>query len=188
MQKHAQRWMSQLNELSQRESLGKHHPRNRTSLTLQRLLSSPFSSPLNHSRYIWSLLAPLTQHQAMRVIHVAACTCSATLWSRLLDNYAKFIYLLYFWWHLNCFWFGAISNIAALNILFFFFFRAVPAAYGSSWARVELELQLPAYTTALSNTRYLIHWARPGIEPASSWVLVGFITCWATGGTHWTFL
>ena len=41
---------------------------------------------------------------------------------------------------------------------------------------VELELQLPAYTTAHGNTRSLTHWARPGIEPASSWILVRFFT------------
>ena len=56
--------------------------------------------------------------------------------------------------------------------------------------RVELELQLPAYTiatatrdlswsstytTAQGNAGSLIHWARPGIEPASSWMLVRFV-------------
>ena len=32
------------------------------------------------------------------------------------------------------------------------------------------------YTTAHSNARSLTHWVRPGIEPASSWILAGFIT------------
>ena len=57
---------------------------------------------------------------------------------------------------------------------------------------VELELQLPAYTTATatldlshicdlwstghSNAGSLTHRARPGIEPVSSWILVGFTT------------
>ena len=31
-------------------------------------------------------------------------------------------------------------------------------------------------TTAHGNTGALIHRARPGIEPASSWILVGFIS------------
>ena len=35
---------------------------------------------------------------------------------------------------------------------------------------VKSELQLLAYTTAHSNT------ARPGVEPTSSWMLVGFVT------------
>ena len=56
---------------------------------------------------------------------------------------------------------------------------------------VELELQLLAYATATAmpdlrsvcdlhhssgNAGSLIHWARPGIEPASSWILVSFVT------------
>ena len=55
---------------------------------------------------------------------------------------------------------------------------------------VESELQLPAYATATatqdpshicdlyhsSRCESLTHWARPGIEPESSWILVGFVT------------
>ena len=56
---------------------------------------------------------------------------------------------------------------------------------------VEVELQLPAYTTATATPylscvcnlhhssqqlRILNHWARPGMEPATSWFLVGFIS------------
>ena len=39
------------------------------------------------------------------------------------------------------------------------------------------------YIRAHSNTRPLTHWERPGIEPASSWVLVGFVNHWAMAGT-----
>ena len=39
------------------------------------------------------------------------------------------------------------------------------------------------YTTAHDNTRSLTHCLRPGTKPASSWILVGFITHWATMGT-----
>ena len=38
------------------------------------------------------------------------------------------------------------------------------------------ELQLPAHTTAHGHTRSLTHWFRPGIEPSSSWMPVGFVT------------
>ena len=67
-------------------------------------------------------------------------------------------------------------------------------AYGCFQFGVELELQLPACATAttmpakrplrtspqltaqlLSNLGSLTHQAKPGIEPASSWMLVGFI-------------
>ena len=41
---------------------------------------------------------------------------------------------------------------------------------------VKSELQLSAYTIAHSKARSLTHWVRPGIEPASSWMLVGFVT------------
>ena len=40
----------------------------------------------------------------------------------------------------------------------------------------ELELQLPAYATAPSNAGSLTHGVRPGIEPASSWILVRFVS------------
>ena len=69
---------------------------------------------------------------------------------------------------------------------FFFFFlsRATPVAFGSSKARGQIGaavfLPIPqpqqcriqatsvTYTTAHGNAGSLIHWARPGIEPASS--------------------
>ena len=38
------------------------------------------------------------------------------------------------------------------------------------------QCQTQAYTTAHSNTRSLKHWARPGIKPTSSWILVGFVS------------
>ena len=39
------------------------------------------------------------------------------------------------------------------------------------------------YITAHSNAGSLTHWARPGIEPASLWILVRFISTWALAGT-----
>ena len=77
---------------------------------------------------------------------------------------------------------------------FFFFspFRAVPVAYGISqargwiWAiaaglhRSSQQCQIWAtsatHTTAHSNTGLLTHWARPGIETASSWIPDGFVS------------
>ena len=32
------------------------------------------------------------------------------------------------------------------------------------------------YTTAHGNAGFLTHWMRPGIEPMSWWILVGFVT------------
>ena len=54
---------------------------------------------------------------------------------------------------------------------------------------VRSELQLLAYAAAHGNARSLIHWARPGIEPTSSWILVRFLTHWVTTGTpNFSFL
>ena len=84
-----------------------------------------------------------------------------------------------------------LHNILIYVFLFLFcVFRAAPAAYGSSqrgqiraaaaclWhnhtkARSE---SLEIYTTAHGNVGSLNHWVGPGIEPESSWILVGFIT------------
>ena len=65
------------------------------------------------------------------------------------------------------------------NFFFFFcFFRAAPAAYGSSQARgpqlQQHQIQPPPLLMATLDP--LTHRARPGIEPASSWVLAGLIT------------
>ena len=74
--------------------------------------------------------------------------------------------------------------------------RGAPAAYGSSQARgqtgaaatsqpqqCQVRAASDTYTTACSNTGSLTHWARPGVEPTSSWMLVGFLIRWATKGT-----
>ena len=39
------------------------------------------------------------------------------------------------------------------------------------------------YATAHSNAWFLTHWVKPGMELASSWILVQFLTHWATMGT-----
>ena len=84
------------------------------------------------------------------------------------------------------------------EIYLFFLLRASHAAYGIPRLGVEMELTLQAYTTAIAtpepstsvtyttahyNARSLSYWTRPGIKPASSWILVGFLTHWATKGT-----
>ena len=76
-------------------------------------------------------------------------------------------------------------------LFFFFLFRAAPVAYEIPWLGVELELQMKSipqsqqlgiqaisanYDAACGNARSLTHRARPGVEPASSWTLIGFLT------------
>ena len=83
----------------------------------------------------------------------------------------------------------------------FVFLRASPAACGGSLAwgpfgavaaglrhshRQQCQIRTPSatYTTAHGNVRSLTHWARPGIEPPSSWFLVGCVCfCCARTGT-----
>ena len=43
-------------------------------------------------------------------------------------------------------------------------------------------------TTAHSNAGSLTHWARPGMEPATSWFLAGCVNPWATTGTPFPYL
>ena len=79
------------------------------------------------------------------------------------------------------------------ELLFLFFgyflpFRATPMAHGGYQARGQIGAAAAGlhhspqqcriwaisvtYTTAQGNARPLTHWARPGIKPASSWMLV----------------
>ena len=50
--------------------------------------------------------------------------------------------------------------------------RATAAGHSHS----NLGSELPAYTTAYGNAGSPTRWARPGIEPASSWILIEFIS------------
>ena len=82
-----------------------------------------------------------------------------------------------------------------LSFFFFFFFVFLglnPQHIEVPWLGVELELRLLADTTATAmldlslicslqytshgSTGSITHWARSGIEPASSWMLVRFVT------------
>ena len=78
-----------------------------------------------------------------------------------------------------------------LYCIYFCLFRALPTAYGGSQARGLIGAiatglhhshrtpdlsRVCTYTTAHSSARSLIHWARPGIEPAISWLLVVFVS------------
>jgi len=87
--------------------------------------------------------------------------------------------------------FPVIILPSASVLSFSFLFWATPTAYGSSQAKGHIRAvaadlhhshssgQIWAtsviYTTAHSNARYLTHWARPGIKPISSWLLVRFL-------------
>ena len=90
------------------------------------------------------------------------------------------------------------------NFFFFFFClfafsRATPTAYGGSQARgligahgcwptpqpqqCQIWTLSATHTTTHGNAGSLTRWARPGIEPSTSWFLVRFVNHWATTGT-----
>ena len=85
-----------------------------------------------------------------------------------------------------------------LFIYFILIFRTTGAVYGCSQGRDLIgataaslhhshAMQDADYVCDLYHSlrqhRILTHWMRPRIKPTFSWILVGFITCWATMGT-----
>ena len=94
------------------------------------------------------------------------------------------------------------KNLFCFVLFCFLSFRAAPVAYGGSQARGkkkknqscicqptpqpqqhQVQAASSTYTTAHGNAGSLTHWARPGIEPVSSWMLVRFANLWARTGT-----
>ena len=86
----------------------------------------------------------------------------------------------------------ARPSLCGFFCLFVLLFRATSIAYGGSQARglnrscscrptpqaqqCGTRAKSATYTTAHGNTRSLTHWTRPGIQPTTSWLLVGFIS------------
>ena len=98
------------------------------------------------------------------------------------------------YWILFC----VLFNIYFFSFFFFCFLRAISVASGGSRARGPIRATAASLhhshsnmgsklclwpTPQLKACGALIHWARPGIEPKSSWILVKFLTYWATMGT-----
>ena len=92
------------------------------------------------------------------------------------------------------------ASICKYYFFFWSFLRAVPGAYGSSQrAKGQIKAAAASLSHSRSNTKPklplwhtpqleatpdpLTHWAMPGIKPTSSWILVGYLTHWATMGT-----
>ena len=81
------------------------------------------------------------------------------------------------------------SVIDFFIIFVFCLFRAAPATYGSSQARGLIRALAAGLQHSHYNAGSLTHWGRPGIEPATSWFLVGFISAapwWELHG--WLFM
>ena len=114
--------------------------------------------------------------------NLASSQLSLYMWASSLKS--RPFYFLFYYYYFFC---------------FFAFSRATPAAHGGSQARGLIgavaaglcqshsnagsEAASVTYTTAHGYTRPLTQWARPEIEPETSWFLVGFVNHWATTGT-----
>ena len=101
------------------------------------------------------------------------------------------------------FFFYIFLSFFFFSFFFFCFLGPHPWHMKVHRVRVELDLQLPAYTTtiavgeshpSLQPTPQLTampdplnHWARPGIEPESSWMLSQISFHWAMTGTAMFF-
>ena len=99
----------------------------------------------------------------------------------------------------NCYktklYFLLIAEFSLCYFILFYFSFLGPHPRHTEVPRLGMELepqlqrsQFPAasviYTVlACSNTGSLTQWARPRIEPTSSWILVGFLSHWVTTGT-----
>ena len=63
-----------------------------------------------------------------------------------------------------------------MQTCFLFYFRAALMAYGGSQARGHIGTAAAGPSHSRSNAGSLMHWARPGLEPMSSWILARFVT------------
>ena len=91
-------------------------------------------------------------------------------------------------------WAAAITYAAACSnarsFLFYFillFYCYFPNTFFPPLYCMGTQLHIHVHVYILFSpfvmARSLTHWMRPGIEPTSPWVLVGFLPCWATTGT-----
>ena len=71
---------------------------------------------------------------------------------------------------------NSIFSLFLFMYLFICFFRATLTVCGSSQTRGRIGATAAGLHRSHSNTGSLTHWARPGIEPTSSWILLSLLT------------
>ena len=74
--------------------------------------------------------------------------------------------------------FPYLGRVQSFFFFFFFFglFRATPTAYRDSQAKGHIRAIAAGLHHSHSHAGSLTHWARPGLKPESSWILVRFVT------------
>ena len=85
----------------------------------------------------------------------------------------SFFFFSFLGWHL---WYIEISRLGGKLELQL-------QAYATATAMPDPWAKSATYTTAQGNSGSFTHWRRPGIQPASSRMLVGYLTGWATTET-----
>ena len=112
-----------------------------------------------------------------RSIHLAAKTLFHFFYSWVIFHCIYVPHLLYPFFHQWTFRFLLCLGCYKSNTFFFFFLGPCLQYIEVPRLGVKSELQLLVYLHhSHSNVGLLTHWAKPGIEPASSWILVGFVS------------
>ena len=146
--------------------------------------------PMNNFCYhYWKILV----HWGMQIFQMLSCFICSILkiifFSKITDLIQKVLRVK----KLSSRRCQKFPTILIFFFFFFLFFRAAPETYGSSQARAwigaiaaglchshsnagsRIQAEPATSTTAHGNVGSSTHWARPGIEPASSWMPVRFL-------------
>ena len=127
---------------------------------------------------------PITPQQELQEIgywHLLSSLFTTQFWLKMWASFARWEF------------FGEGENLSFFFFLFFSFLffslRVALVAYGSSQARGWIGAVAAGLHISNSNAGSLAHWASPGIEPASSWILVRLVTTEPKWGTleHFNF-
>ena len=118
------------------------------------------------------------------IMRLLSC-CSLNFHPWVLSSIDDFsLNQLLLWWLLNCFFlipsfflhFFVCFFYSVSFFFFFFFFFLGPRLWHMEVPRLGFWAVSVTCTRAHRNTGSLTHWVRSGIEPITSWFLVGFIS------------
>ena len=118
------------------------------------------------------------------ILFLCLSVCVSLSLSFLLYTYKHSLFILFYFYY---FYFYFLLFMATLMAIWRFPGQGSNQSYSCHPTPQPQQCQIWAVSVtdarAHGNTGSLAHWARPRIEPASSWILVGFANGWATKGT-----